>query len=54
MLSKISQELKDNYSSGAEESKIKRLQRFLTNKAIDPENIYDFLHIDYYKIIKKI
>ena len=29
VLSKISQELKDCYSSGTEESKIKRLQRFL-------------------------
>ena len=36
ILSKISQELKDCYSLGTEESKIKRLQRFLSNKAIDP------------------
>ena len=37
VLSKISQELKDCYSSGTEESKIKRLQRFLSNK--------DFIHV---------
>ena len=36
VLSKISQELKDCYSLGTEESKIKRLQRFLGNKAINP------------------
>ncbi|MEI3338177.1 MAG: hypothetical protein V8R02_12120 [Clostridium sp.] len=29
---KISQELKDNYSLGTEESKIKRLQRFYSCK----------------------
>ena len=34
VLSKISQELKDNYSLGTEESKIKRLQRFLSNESI--------------------
>ena len=34
VLSKISQKLKDNYSLGTEESKIKRLQRFLSNEAI--------------------
>lgn len=42
ILSKISQELKDSYSSGTEESKIKRLQRFLSNKAINAEKIYEF------------
>ena len=42
ILSKISQELKDCYSLGTEESKIKRLQRFLSNKAIDPEKLYEF------------
>ena len=51
VLSKISQELKDCYSSGTEESKIKRLQRFLSNKAIEPERLYEFLHISYYKNI---
>lgn len=40
VLSKISQELKDCYSLGTEESKIKRLQRFLSNKAINPEKLY--------------
>ena len=42
VLSKISQELKDNYSLGTEESKIKRLQRFLSNEAINPEKLYEF------------
>lgn len=42
ILSKISQELKDPHSSATEESKIKRLRRFLTNKAIDYERIYEF------------
>ena len=37
ILSKISQELKDSYSTGTVESKIKRLQRFLSNKSINPE-----------------
>ena len=36
ILSKIYQELKYCYSLGTEESKIKRLQRFLGNKAINP------------------
>jgi hypothetical protein len=40
--SKISQELKDCYSLGTEESKIKRLQRFLSNKAINVEKLYEF------------
>ena len=35
VLSKISQELKNCYSLGTEESKIKRLQRFLGNKAVN-------------------
>jgi hypothetical protein len=42
VLSNISQELKDSYSSGTEESKIKRLQRFLSNKAINAEKVYEF------------
>ena len=42
VLSKISQELKDNYSLGTEEHKIKRLQRFLSNEAINPEKLYEF------------
>lgn len=51
VLSKISQELKDCYSLGTEESKIKRLQRFLSNKAINPENFMSFLRINFYKNI---
>ncbi|EES49598.1 putative transposase [Clostridium botulinum E1 str. 'BoNT E Beluga'] len=39
VLSEIAQELKDSYSSGTEESKIKRLQRFLSNKSINPEKL---------------
>ena len=50
ILSKISQELKDCYSLGTEESKIKRLQRFLSNKAIDPEKLYEFFA---YKLLQK-
>lgn len=49
VLSKISQELKDSYSSGTEESKIKRLQRFLSNKLINPEKLYEFFA---YKLLK--
>ena len=45
LLSKISQELKDNYSLGTEESKIKRLQIFLSNEAINPEKLYEFFYI---------
>ena len=50
ILSKISQELKDCYSLGTEESKIKRLQRFLSNKAINPEKLYEFFA---YKLLQK-
>ncbi|WP_368488027.1 transposase [Clostridium sp. BJN0013] len=50
ILSKISQELKDSYSSGTEESKIKRLRRFLTNKAINCEKIYEFFA---YRLLQK-
>ena len=50
VLSKISQELKDSYSIGTEESKIKRLQRFLSNKAINPEKLYEFFA---YKLLQK-
>lgn len=39
VLSKISQELKDSYSVGSETSKVKRLQRFLSNKAINSRKI---------------
>lgn len=49
ILSEISIKLKDNYSSGMEESKIKRLNRFLTNKLIDPEKVYEFF---IYKLLK--
>lgn len=52
ILSDISQKLKDSYSSGTEESKIKRLQRFFRNKLINPEKVMNFLHISYFKIIK--
>ena len=45
VLSKISQELKDNYSLRTEESKIKRLQRFLSNESINPEKLYEFFYI---------
>ena len=45
----ISQELKDYYSKGIEESKIKRFQRFLNNKDIDLENTYEFF---VYKLLK--
>lgn len=48
VLSKISQELKDSYSQGTEESKIKRLQRFLSNKLINPEKLYEYFA---YKLI---
>lgn len=41
VLSKISQELKDCYCLGNEEIKIKKLQRFLSNKAsFEPNVIY--------------
>ena len=50
VLSKISQELKDCYSLGTEESKIKRLQRFLSNKAINPEKLYEFFA---YKLMQR-
>lgn len=50
VLSKISQELKDCYSAGTETSKIKRLQRFLSNKSINPEKLYEFFA---YKLLKK-
>jgi hypothetical protein len=49
ILSNISQELKDCYSRGNEESKIKRIQRFLNNKDIDPESTYEFF---VYKLLK--
>lgn len=49
VLSQISQELKDSYSSGTEESKIKRLYRFLTNKGINAEKSYEFFA---YKLLK--
>ncbi|MDY2629936.1 MAG: hypothetical protein SPH93_10720 [Clostridium sp.] len=42
VLSKISQELKDSYSVGTETGKVKRIQRFLSNKAINPEKLYEF------------
>lgn len=43
VLSEIAQELKDSYSSGTEDSKIKRLQRFLSNTAIKPEKLWILL-----------
>ena len=51
ILSKISQKLKYCYSLGTEESKIKRLQRFLSNKAINPEKLYEFFRINCYRNI---
>ena len=50
VLSEIAQELKDSYSSGTEDSKIKRIQRFLSNKALKPEKLYEFY---IYKFLKK-
>lgn len=50
VLSEIAQELKDSYSSGTEDSKIKRIQRFLSNKALNPEKLYEFF---IYKFLKK-
>ena len=47
VLSRISEKLKDCYSLGTEESKIKKLQRFLSNKAINPEKLYEFFRINY-------
>ena len=41
VLSEIAQELKNSYSSGTEKSKIKRFQRFLSNKSLKPENLYE-------------
>lgn len=51
VLSKIAQELKDSYSLGTETSKVKRLQRFLSNKAINPEKLYEFFA---YKLLQNI
>lgn len=51
VLSKIAQELKDSYSLGTERSKVKRLQRFLSNKAINPEKLYEFFA---YKLLQNI
>ena len=39
ILSNISQELKDCYSKGTKEGKIKRLARFQNNKDIDSESL---------------
>lgn len=50
VLSEIAQELKDSYSSGTEDSKIKRIQRFLSNKALKPKKLYEFY---IYKFLKK-
>ncbi|APF25013.1 hypothetical protein [Clostridium butyricum] len=49
ILSNISQGLKDCYSRGNEESKIKRIQSFLNNKDIDQESTYEFF---VYKLLK--
>ena len=55
VLSKISQKLKDCYSLGTEESKIKRLQIFLGNKTINPEKLYEFFVYEFfaYKLLQK-
>lgn len=50
ILSDISQELKDNYSKGTEESKIKRIYRFLSNDKFNSENLYNFF---IYNALKK-
>ncbi|WP_315078169.1 hypothetical protein [uncultured Clostridium sp.] len=49
ILSDIAQELKDHYCKGTEESKIKRLQHFLSNELIDPESMFEFFA---YKLLK--
>ncbi|WP_425447384.1 IS4 family transposase [Dethiothermospora halolimnae] len=49
ILSNISEELNDFYSTAKEESKIKRIQRFLTNKKINPEHTYEYFA---YKLLK--
>lgn len=41
ILSDIANELGDNFSDGLEESKIKRIYRFFTNKAFCAEKVYD-------------
>ena len=46
----ITTELKDSYSTGAEESKIKRLKIFLSNEAINPEKLYEFFA---YRLLQK-
>ena len=43
--------MKDNYSLGTEESKIKRLQRFLSNEAVNPEKLYEFFT---YKLLQML
>ena len=50
VLSKIPQELKDFYSVWTEANKVKRLQRFLSNKAINSEKLYEFFA---YKLLQK-
>lgn len=51
VLSEIAKELKDSYSSVTEDSKIKRIQRFLSNKVLKPEKLYEFY---IYKFLKNI
>ncbi|MCM1989277.1 hypothetical protein [Oceanirhabdus seepicola] len=40
ILSELSEKLNDSYSNGTEESKIKRIYRFLTSKPINPGYVY--------------
>lgn len=42
LISNIAQKLKDTYSGGTEESKIKRIYRFLSNDKFDSEEVYIF------------
>lgn len=52
VLSEIAQELKDCYSTGTENSKIKRIYRFFSNDKINPEFIY--YHFVYHLMKKYI
>lgn len=51
-VSKIAQELKSSYSCALEGSKIKRIQRFLNNKYIHPENLYELFIYNFFKHYK--
>lgn len=51
-VSKIAQELKSSYSCALEGSKIKRIYRFLNNKYLQPENLYEFFIYNFFKHYK--